>query len=121
MQKQDLQQIIGNNLYQIRTRKGLTREQLAEKASVSTTFYANLECGNKMMSVVTLRRLADVLGVSTDALLYEDRPCEGIDRIQKVLQNQPKPIVAFSEKLVELCIDSLSECMEEVNADGCVV
>lgn len=121
MQKHDLQQIIGQNLYRMRTENGLTREQLAEKAGVSTTFYANLECGNKMMSIITLRKLADALGVSTDSLLYEERPCENIDRIQKILRAQPEQVVTFSERLVRLCVDSFSQNKEGNNEDGCTV
>jgi transcriptional regulator with XRE-family HTH domain len=122
MQKHDLQQIIGNNLRRIRIDSGLTREQLAEKVGVSTTFYANLECGNKMMSVITLRKLADVLGVSTDALLYEERPCENIDRIQMILRTQPASLVTFSERLIQFCVDSFSQSTEkEKTTDECKV
>ena len=122
MQKHDLQQIIGNNLRRIRIDSGLTREQLAEKVGVSTTFYANLECGNKMMSVITLRKLADALGVSTDALLYEERPCENIDRIQMILRTQPASLVTFSERLIQLCVDCFSQSTEkEKTTDECKV
>ena len=121
MRKHDLQQIIGCNLQRIRIDRGLTREQLAEKANVSTTFYANLECGNKMMSVVTLRKLADALGVSTDALLYEKRECEEIDRIQAMLRTQPASVAAFSERLIRVCVDSLLQNAEEKDTDGCTV
>ena len=121
MQKHDLQQIIGRNLYRIRTECGLTREQLAEKANVSTTFYANLECANKMMSVITLRKLADALGVSTDALLYEEKDCEEADRIQAMLRTQPASVAALSERLVQVCVDYFLESSEEKNTDGCAV
>ena len=122
MQKHDLQQIIGNNLRRIRIDSGLTREQLAEKVGVSTTFYANLECGNKMMSVITLRKLADALGVSTDALLYEERPCENIARIQTILRTQPASLVTFSERLIQLCVDCFSQSTEkEKTTDECKV
>lgn len=121
MQKHDLQQIIGRNLYQKRMEKQMTREQLAEKVGVSTTFYANLECGNKMMSIITLRKMADALGVSVDSLLYEERPCEAIDRIQKVLRNQPEQAIAFYEKLIEFCIGSMPQNKEENKVDGCKV
>lgn len=121
MQKRDLQQIIGQNLYRIRTVNGLTREQLAEKAGVSTTFYANLECGNKMMSIITLRKLADALGVSTDSLIYEERPCENIDRIQKILRAQPAQAVAFYERLIQFCVDNFPQDKEERNVDECKV
>lgn len=107
MLKQDLQNIIGRNLHRIRTQQNMTREALAERVGISATFYANLECGNKMMSMLTLRKLADVLCVSTDSLLYEDRPNERITSIQMLLQEQPDQVTAFAEKLIRLCVTEL--------------
>lgn len=105
MLKEDLQQVIGENLHRSRIAKKMTQEQLAEKAGLSTSFYANVECGNKMVSVVTLRKLADVLGVSTDSLLYIDRPDTIADRVHKLLKNQPEPVALLTEKMVQFCID----------------
>ena len=109
MQKQELQQVIGRNLQHIRAQKRMTQEQLAEKAGLSTTFYANLECGNRMMSVVTLRKLADVLGVSTDSLLYTDREGDTCQRIRTALRGQPLHTAAMVEKLVLFYISELTQ------------
>jgi len=54
MSSDNLKETIGRNLRNIRAERKLTREQMAELVGVSTTFYANLETGNKMMSVTTL-------------------------------------------------------------------
>lgn len=51
MDKRELATIIGNNLCILRTDSGLTQEKLAESAGISTSFYANLERGNKGVSV----------------------------------------------------------------------
>ena len=102
--KKELQKTIAINLYKSRTMRGLTRDQVAEKAGISTTFYANLECGKKMMSIVTLRKLADVLSVSTDALLYEEYTNDQINNICKLLQKLPKQKVDFVEDFIHLCI-----------------
>lgn len=108
MTKKELQKIIGQNLLQARTRLGLTQEDLADKVEISTTFYANLECGNRMMSIVTLRKLAYALCVSTDSLLFDNRPNERTHSIQMMLQNQPTQVVSLSEKIIRVCIDELS-------------
>lgn len=55
--------IIGMNLQRLRTQYGLTQEQLAEKVGISTSFYANLERGNKGVSISVLYDLANCLGV----------------------------------------------------------
>ena len=124
MDKQALQKMIGQNLHFARTQQKMTQDQLAEKAGISTTFLANLECGNKMMSTVTLRNLADILCVSTDSLLYEDRPNNRTRSIQMLLQDQPEEVAAFAEKLIRLCIADLpqhpgrNESGEVVDPDG---
>ena len=108
----NLKEIIGRNLRNIRAERKMTREQMAELVGVSTTFYANLETGNKMMSVTTLKKIADALGVSTDSILYEDRPCKAADRIQKALSNQPQEIAHIAEKLVQVCVTEVPQVME---------
>ena len=124
MTKKELKKIIGQNLLHARTRLGLTQEDLADKVEISTTFYANLECGNRMMSIVTLRKLADALCVSTDSLLYDNRPNELIHSIQMMLQDQPTQVVSLSEKIIRACIDELSpadtkkEGIDRIDASG---
>ena len=71
MEKNELLSIVGRNLQRCRANTGLTQEQIAEQAGISTSFYANLERGNRCMSALVLRDLADALGVSADSLLGE--------------------------------------------------
>jgi len=52
MDKEELMILIGNNIQQYRLKQNLTQEQLAEKAGISTSFYANLERGKKSMSIM---------------------------------------------------------------------
>lgn len=117
MDKNDLQKIIGMNLLRIRTERRYTREQLAEKAGLSITFYANLESGKKMMSVVTLRKLADVLCVTTDSLLYAERSCSAADRIHASLRDAPEQTVLFAEKLVRLCTEEMPRDVEKGSSE----
>ena len=107
--KIELQKTIAINLYKSRTKRGLTRDQVAEKAGISTTFYANLESGKKMMSLVTLRKLADVLSVSTDALVYEEHTNDQINSIGKLLQKLPAKDVDFIEDFIHLYIRNLQK------------
>ena len=113
MSSKDLKEVIAGNLRKIRSDRKMTREQMAEAVGVSTTFYANLESGNKMMSVTTLKKISDALGVSTDSILYEDRPSEVADRIQKVLSDQPQEVAAIAEKLVQVCVTEVPQVMEK--------
>ena len=62
MSKQEMQARYGRKIQEARKERHMTREELADRVGISTTFCANLECGNKMMSVETLDKLSEVLG-----------------------------------------------------------
>ena len=115
MTKEEMQKMIGHNLMRQRLAQNITREQISEKVGISTTFYANLECGNKMMSLVTLRKLADALCVSTDVLLYGDKTSGRIRSVEKLLSNQPEQYVAYIENVIRLTLNTFAQ-ME--NEDG---
>ncbi len=64
-------QRFGKQLRQLRTRRGLTQEQLAVTAGLSYTFLTRLELGQSDPSLSTLVRLAKALRVSVTELLGE--------------------------------------------------
>lgn len=109
MSKQEKQVLYGHQIQQARKQQRMSREELADRVGISTTFCANLECGNKMMSVETLDKLSEVLCVSTDYLLGKtsDHPC--IQNIVLMLKDQPDEVIDFAEKMVRLCINDLPQ------------
>lgn len=64
-------QRFGKQLQRLRTRRGLTQEQLAVTAGLSRTFLTRLELGQHDPSLSTLVRLAKALKVSVMELLGE--------------------------------------------------
>lgn len=108
MEKKELMKIIGNNLLKIRSEKKLTQDELAEKAGISTSFYANIERGNKGVSVSVLRDLADCLHVSVDYLLYEERTDARIRNIELLLNGKPDTFVASIERMIQLCMEEFT-------------
>lgn len=60
---------LGNNIKLRRKIKNTTREKLAEKINVSPRFLAEVEAGKVGVSIQTLVRISEALGVSTDYLL----------------------------------------------------
>ena len=105
--KDELQTIIGRNLRKYRISQGLTRDEIAEKVGISLTYYANLESGNRIMSVPILRKLADVLCTSTDALLYEDEKNAQMRNMELLLKKQRPETVQLAEKIVRLLVNEL--------------
>jgi mannose-6-phosphate isomerase-like protein (cupin superfamily) len=66
------------SLREERLRAGLTLEQLAQKAELSTAHLSRLESGDRQPSVAALISLARALGVSLSWLLGEHRPGSAI-------------------------------------------
>jgi len=59
----------GRKLARTRKGKGLTQEELAEKAGLSTTFIGLLETGKRRASIMSLRRIASAMGVKVKDIL----------------------------------------------------
>lgn len=102
MHKNQIMQIIGQNLLRIRTERGYTQEQLSELAGISTSFYANLEGGKKGVSIFVLRDLAEILEVSVDSLIYPVNSNARLHNINSMLDDAPDALIAFAEKLIRL-------------------
>jgi len=64
---------LAESLREERTRAGLTLEQLAQRADLSTAHLSRLESGDRQPSVAALISLSRALGVSMSTLLGERR------------------------------------------------
>jgi transcriptional regulator with XRE-family HTH domain len=65
--------MIGHQLRELRTRRGLSLRTLATRAGVSATLLSQIERGITEPSLSTLRRLADVFGESVASLFDDDK------------------------------------------------
>ena len=72
--EQPLLAFIAANVRRRRERRGLTQENLSERAGFDIRFFRFIEQGRKDISVSTLARLANVLGCDPGALLRPTRP-----------------------------------------------
>jgi transcriptional regulator with XRE-family HTH domain len=59
----------GEKVRAIRTKKGLSQEELAELAGLHRTYISSLELGKRNVSLINIHALAKALGVSPDKLL----------------------------------------------------
>ena len=76
---------------------------------ISTSFYANLERGNKGVSISVLYDLANCLGVSVDYLIYPNQADARIRNIETLLRDKPESFIIAVERLVQLCIEEFSK------------
>ncbi len=65
-------ELLGKKIREQRKLKKYTLEQLAEKLDVSTTFIGQIERAKGIPSLETLVKIANVLEVSIDSLVFED-------------------------------------------------
>lgn len=64
--------IIGNKLYSIRKRMGLTQSDVAEAAELSSRTYADIERGSVNMRIETVLRICNALHITPDEILTTD-------------------------------------------------
>lgn len=63
---------MGNKLYAIRKRLGITQAEAAEKAGISDRSYADIERGTANMRVQTLLQICNGLKITPNDILADD-------------------------------------------------
>ncbi|MBQ8503585.1 MAG: helix-turn-helix transcriptional regulator [Clostridia bacterium] len=65
--------IIGNKIYEIRTKKLMSRAEVAEKANLSERTYADIERGSVNMRVETILKICTALSITpNDIFVLEE-------------------------------------------------
>ena len=61
--------LIGKRLAELRKRKGITQEKLAEKTDLSNNYISNIENNRSIPSIETLTKLCDALDITPNDVL----------------------------------------------------
>jgi transcriptional regulator with XRE-family HTH domain len=69
----DMRALVGENVRRLRTKQGLTQEELAEKSGFTQQYLSDLEKGKRNPTIVTVYELALALGTSHIELLRVSR------------------------------------------------
>lgn len=87
----------------------MTRAQLATKLGVSSKFVADIEYGDKGVSIQTLYRLSQILNLSTDYILAgESAVGDAADpEVERIKENIMGPLSACSLEQLK--------CMEQIS------
>ncbi len=64
--------VIGNKLFSIRKRIGMTQAEVAEAAGLSTRTYADIERGSVNMRIETVLKICNVLHITPDEIFTTD-------------------------------------------------
>jgi transcriptional regulator with XRE-family HTH domain len=70
----DLQRIAGANIRAIRKQRGVSQEQLADALGVHRTYMGGVERGERNLTLRSLERLAERMGVDPVSLLQPPPP-----------------------------------------------
>lgn len=70
----------GQHIRRERSRRGLTRRGVAEKAGISERYITQLESGKGNVSLLVLRHIAGALGIPLDQLVRDAGPVPGRSR-----------------------------------------
>lgn len=90
---------------EIRVKKGLSQENVAEELGIVHGTYNKIEKGNIVLTVDRLYLLAKIFKVSVVELLGEEQPeadyskCPNCKRLEKQLDNNQKLIDRYEEDL----------------------
>jgi DNA-binding XRE family transcriptional regulator len=68
---QDIQRLVAERIKKIRKARGLTQDQLAERAGLNRTHLYRLESGRQSMTLRTLKTIADALDVRVRELVKD--------------------------------------------------
>ena len=90
----DVKMLLREKIAEKRTNAGLTQEALAEKVGVSRNTVYNWEAGISKPNVKTIKRLAEVLGVSADFFygeyVFDDEPTKNRDELAVAAEGAEK-------------------------------
>jgi len=111
----ELNKIFGNNLRERRKELKLTQAELAARLGISTSFYANIERGNRFVSLEVLDRLSKTLNVSIGSLFEEHKSNATLDNIYDMLSICPPDGLRTVKNVLEAVIVALMQPKESSN------
>ena len=82
--------LIGQQIRTLRKERGLPQEELAERADLSVPYLSHVERAVKKVSLESLVRIAEALGVTADRLLTGNQPSDRsafLPEVQELMQD----------------------------------
>ena len=86
-----IEEILAKNLREHRRKCGLSQEKLAEKAEISTQYYAMLEIARRIPSLEVIERLAKSMDIEVfELFLIDFSPRKELEQLRKDIVNEMK-------------------------------
>ena len=101
---------IGKHIREYRNMKGLSQEEMAERAELSNNFISMFERGEKKPSIESLIKNTNILEIPSDFLLadvlntgYRVKSSILTEKIERLSQNSKKIVFDVLETLIKIC------------------
>ena len=110
----DIAKIVGDRIRTLRTEQGISQEELAHKAGVSTSHIGKLERGEKNPSLSSIEKVINALEVTFEDLFKYIQPSYGDadNTILSLLINKLGTLSIDVQRLMLTHLDSLFKLMK---------
>ena len=102
---------MGQRIREMRKARRLSQEETAHRAQISTTHMSHIETGNTKLSLTVLVDLSEILGVRTDDIIFEAKPCSA----PVLLQDITELLNGCSEEELLVIRDTVSALLDSMH------
>ena len=85
-----------------------TREQFAEFLQVTPKFCSDIELGAKGMSIATLCKIAQILHISTDFILFGTTEKSDTSAVEHLLQQCSQEELMYAEQMLKTLLSAMN-------------
>jgi transcriptional regulator with XRE-family HTH domain len=111
-----LDEVVRKHIRELRQQRGLTQEELCERAGISVDAVSRIEGGSRIPTLDTLERLAQAFAVSPATFLdgvaatrtAKPGRSASVRRIHSLLDGQPEEVQRLAEQLVTTLVRAFS-------------
>jgi transcriptional regulator with XRE-family HTH domain len=101
-----IKDLIGKRIQELRKQRGLSQEQIAEKAEISSNYLSRIECGKENPTLDMLVKLASALKVEMWELFITGH-LAGLDEVKKKIQYFIKTADELSLRVASKIIEAI--------------
>ena len=105
--KKQLNVEIGGRIRKCRETLGYSRETLAEKAELASSFIGTIELGSGSFTAESLIKLCRALGTSADYILFGTEEKGNLSAINAMLSGLPQEYIPYVEELLAAYVKSI--------------
>lgn len=107
-EKKEINIQIGEQVKYAREQAKLTQEQLAEYIEVSPQYISDLERGVVGISIPTLKRLCEILHITSDQILFSEKPENDVSAITEKCKQLPKEQFDILSDIINKFIEAIN-------------